>query len=124
MEQRWLLMRVSRGLEAAVELSSVHRVLDRRSPDYAAHAAQALALDRFLGEPPGRSLPGVIVVLASGSTLYAGDADLGPTSRSLSFHPVPPDLFAESPPWCRGVLLGEGHWAYVLDPGVLKAVHG
>jgi hypothetical protein len=123
-EQCWLLLQVSREVEVAVELSRVHRVLHRRSPGFEAHAAQALALARYLKEPPDPSLPGVVVVLSSGANWYAGDAGLGSPSRGLAFRPVPPDLLSESPPWCRGVLAGDGHWAYVLEPGVLEASHG
>ena len=124
MEPRWVLVQVTRQIEAAVELSKVHKILHRRSPDYAAYAPQALALDRLLGEPADRALPGVIVVLASGSTWYVGDADLAPPSEGLSFHPLAPELLSESPPWCRGVLSGGGHWAYVVDPAALEALHG
>ncbi len=124
MDEGWILLKVTRDVEVAVRQASVHRVLDRHSPDYAAHASVAKALHAVLGLPADRSQPGVIVLMSDGACWYAGDAAFAGERTHLRFVPVAGDLFATSPPWCRGLLLGEDTLAFAADSPSLEGALG
>jgi hypothetical protein len=115
MSEGWLLLQVGLDLEIAIEPAWVHRLLHRQTNEYAEYAPIAFALDRVFLQTPDRSQPGIIVVLSSGACWYVGDATLVDSRDGLTYLSVPPDLFGGVRPWCRGVLSGGGHWAYVAD---------
>lgn len=121
MPEGWLLLQIGRNLEIAIEPAWVHRLLHRQADDYAEYAPIARALDRVFSQTLDRSQPGIIVVLTNGACWYVGDAMLVDSRNRLSYLSVHPDLFGDEPPWCRGVLFGEGHWAYVADRDALES---
>jgi hypothetical protein len=121
MPEGWLLLQIGRNLEIAIEPAWVYRLLHRQAREYAEYAPIARALDRAFSQALDRSQPGIIVVLADGACWYVGDAILVDSRNGLSYLSVSPDLFGNRTPWCRGVLYGEGHWAYVADKEGLEA---
>lgn len=124
MGEGWVLLQVAREVEVAVRQDCVYRILDRDSPDYARYAPVARALHDALSLSPDLSQPGVITLMMDGSCWYSGDATLASTQMALTFIPLPGDLFCTSPPWCRGVLVGEGKQAFVTDPRSMEAACG
>jgi hypothetical protein len=111
----WIFFLVGAGEEVAVPHSSVHRILHRGDPDFCAQAAEALDLNDFLGLSGDPSYPGVVVLLASGQSWLAGDAAIQRPGEKVSYLALRPELFASARPWCRGVLTGKGHWAFVVE---------
>lgn len=124
MGEGWVLLKVTRDIEVAVRQECVYRILDRHSPDYARHAPVARALHAALCLSPDRSQPGVITMMKDGSCWYSGDATFASPHAPLTFIPLPGDLFCTSPPWCRGVLVGQGRQAFVTDPRSMEAICG
>ena len=121
MAEGWLLLKIGRNLEIAIEPAWVHRLLHRQANEYAEYAPIACALDRVFSQPLDKSQPGIIVVLTNGTCWYVGDAILVDSRDGLSYLSVSPDLFDGDRPWCRGVLSGQGHWAYVADKEGLES---
>jgi hypothetical protein len=121
MPEGWLLLQIGRNLEIAIEPTWVHRLLHRQAEEYAEYAPIARALDRAFSQGLDRNQPGIIVVMTDGTCWYVGDAMLVDSRNGLSYLRVPPDLFGSERPWCRGVLSGEGHWAYVADKEGLES---
>ncbi len=124
MQGPWLHLRVARGWDVAIPLERVSRLLHRADPDYAAWAPEARSLAGALRVRPAPGLPGVLVVLADGGLLHAGDARLGGGEEGMRFFPLPAYLFERQPPWCRGVLAGPAGWSFLADPKALEALHG
>ena len=116
----WLFLRVSGSFEVAVSQDAIYRLLPRSSEEYHAYAPSALALHRRFGLPADASLPGVLVVLNSGSCWHAGDASYA-DDASMAYLSVRPDLFGGEAPWCRGLLYGKGRAVYVVEEGGMEA---
>jgi hypothetical protein len=106
---------VGAGEEVAVPQTAVHRILHRGAPEFSTHAAEALDLNDFLGVCGDPSFPGVVVLLASGQIWLAGNAAIQRPGETVSYLALRPELFAGARPWCRGVLTGHGHWAFVVE---------
>ncbi len=119
MAAAWLFLSVGPGLEVALSQGAVHRLVHRDDPEFEALLPESLDLAAALGSAPDPSLPGILVRLASGATWLAGDAALQRSAEALRYIALSPDLFAQQPPWCRGILEGEGRWAYVVDEEAL-----
>jgi len=115
----WLYLLVADGVEAAVPYASVYRLLHCEDPDFQINLSGAVDLASCLGTEKDPSLPGVVVVLASGSVLLVGDVLMQKPSEKVSYMALRPELFAVPEPWCRGVLAGEGRWAFVLEESAI-----
>lgn len=119
MKTVWVFLDLGDGLQVAVPHTSLHRLLHRDDPDFDLYARQAVDLARLLGQILDPALPGVIAVLAGGTALLVGDATLQRPGDRLAYLSLDPELLAQSPPWCRGVLRGDGRWAFVLEEGAV-----
>lgn len=111
----WLFLLVANGVEIAVPYTAVYRLLHRNDPDFRRHAEGAIDLAAFLGTGKDASLPGVVALLASGQVWLVGDVLMQGPLESVSYLTLRPELFAVSKPWCRGVLVGEDRWAFVVE---------
>lgn len=111
----WLFLFMASGVEAAVPHTSVHRLLHREDPEFPIHLAGAVDLSSFLNVEKDPALPGVLVVLASGLVLLVGDVLMQRPMEKVSYLALRPELFENPEPWCRGVLVGENRWAFVLE---------
>lgn len=111
----WLFLLVANGVEIAVPNSAVYRLLHRDDPDFQSHLEGSLDLAAFLGTDKDSNLPGVVVLLASGQVWLVGDARMQGPQERVSYLTLRPELFADSRPWCRGVLVGEDRWAFVVE---------
>jgi hypothetical protein len=115
----WLFLSVAEGVELALPSASVHRIVDRASPEFEAYKAEAVDLRAFLRIEPALSLPQVVVALRSGAAWLAGDAALQGRHESFAYLGIRPECLSSDPPWCRGVLQAPGHWAYVVEEGAI-----
>jgi len=120
---QWLHLAMTTGWDVVVPLATVSRVLHREDPEYALWAEEAISLSERLGVEGDETLPGVVLLTAAGDRWLVGDAFVGQGSAGL-YRPVPPWLFEQQPPWCRGVLVREGGWSFVADPEALRAGRG
>ena len=111
----WLFLFVGSSVEIAIPHASVYRILHRGAPEFAAHRAEALDLTGFLDVAGDPSVPEVVVLLTSGKVWLAGDAALQRPGEEVSYLALRPELFAGDRPWCRGVLVGKGRWAFVVE---------
>jgi hypothetical protein len=116
----WVFLRVSGSFEVAVPQDKVYKILHRSSEEYHGYAPSALALHRRFGLEADTSLPGVLVVLNSGTCWHAGDASHG-DDGALAYLTVSPDLFGGAGPWCRGILWGPKRAVYILDEDRMEA---
>jgi hypothetical protein len=115
MSPAWVFLLVATGEEVAVPHTSIYRILHRGAPEFSAYAAGALDLNDFLGLPEDPSYPGVVVLLASGQIWMVGNAVMQGAGDEVSYLSLRPELFAHARPWCRGVLVGKGRWAFVVE---------
>ena len=104
----------------ALPVAEVHRVLHRMDRDYPTFAPTARSLASALGVKPDTDLPGILTVLCEGDCWYAGDSNLHALPPGAAYFSLSPELFGARKPWCRGVLLFEGHTAFVTDTGLLR----
>lgn len=111
----WVFLLVGTGEEVAVPHTSIYRILHRGAPEFSAHAAEALDLNKFLGLPGDPNYPGVVVMLASGQIWLAGNAVMQGAGDQVSYLALRPELFVDARPWCRGVLVGKKRWAFVIE---------
>lgn len=111
----WVIILVGSNVELAIPHTSVHRILHRGVPEFAAHLPGALDLAGFLGVPGNATSPGVIVLLASGKVWLAGDAAFQRPGEKVAYLALRPELFADSAPWSRGILVGKERWTFVVE---------
>ncbi len=115
MSAGWLFLKVGTATELALSQSAVHRLVHRGDPEFSSRTPEAVDMGAFLGCGLDPSLPGVIVALESGACWMVGDAVLQEPGEGLNYLSLPGDLFAQDPPWSRGVLVGDSRWAYVVE---------
>lgn len=115
MSAGWLFLKVGPDTELALPPAAVYRLVHRADPEFSGRLPEAVDMGNFLGCGLDPSLPGVIVALESGASWLVGDAVLQGQGEGLRYHALPGDLFAQLPPWTRGVLVGGERWAYVVE---------
>lgn len=119
MSAGWLILKVGTATELALSQSAVHRLVHRGDPEFPTRIPEAVDMGAFLGCGLDPSLPGVIVALESGACWLVGDAVLQDPGEALNYISLPADLFAQDPPWSRGVLVGGSRWAYVAEESAM-----
>lgn len=120
MQARWVFLTVDRNTTVALPVEEIHRVLHRNDPDFPAHAPTARSLAAALGLKPDPHLPGILTLLIDGECWHAGDSRLEALPPGADYISIPPELFKDGRPWCRGALLWQGRFAFVTNSALLR----